>query len=358
MDLKNNPKLKQLKTKLDTSPLPDVTRLQPPKFWKHGGPLSFILRELLLPFSVLYYSGFLFNKSRIKPQRLSVPVWCVGNIVVGGTGKTPFAIHLAKELQALGKNPAFVTRGFGGLVSEDVIKVDTAVHTHNEVGDEPLLLARTAPCYVAAKRVLGGQAAIAAGHDILILDDGFQHHAIHKDVSFLLIDGTYGFGNHGILPGGPLREPPHKAMAAAQAIVMVGEDQTGVFKKYPQTESKPIIRTNLKPPQDWSKANEALKDKKLFAFAGIGNPSKFYDSLRKQGMAVVGTQDFPDHYRYVSLELDGLLRKAIAKEAELITTEKDFVRLPESFRDKVHVLPIEMVPADTEAFTNLVKKFL
>lgn len=360
MDLekyRNNPKLKRVGAFMDKLPAPD-RGFSMPGFWKRRGAWQSILRELLMPASVLYYMGFLWDRSRTRVERLSCPVWCVGNITVGGAGKTPFALLLAETLKGLGQNPAFISRGFGGLVRAEMVKVDPAAHTSLEVGDEPLLLARTAPCYVAEKRVLAGQAAINEGAGMLIMDDGLQHHGLHKDVSFLVIDGAFGFGNGGIIPAGPLREPPHQVIARVSAVVLVGEDKNEVLKKFPQAEGQPLIRVDVVAEEAWLKEHEYLKDKKLLAFAGIAMPEKFYDTLRRAGFLMSSVSSYPDHHAYSAADLETLKKLAREQEAVLITTEKDWVRLPEAMKAEVLALPVKMVPKDPEAFSATIRSFL
>ena len=353
-----HPLLKKLQTAIDRLQLPDATRQQMPGFWKRSSALSIIARELLMPLSVIYYSIFLYKKSKIRPEKLSVPVWCVGNITVGGSGKTPFAVLLAEEMLKRGRRPAFLSRGFGGMVRTEVVKIDITRHTALEVGDEPLLLARTAPCYIATARVDAGRQAIADGADILILDDGLQHHALYKDCSFLMVEGSFGFGNAGILPAGPLREPPFKAYQAVQATVMVGEDKAKPFQKFPLPGNMPVLNVKLEAMPEWLEKNVGLRHEKLFAFAGIALPDKFFDSLQLLGFELVGKASYPDHYQFMPFELEDLRRQAQILGGRLITTEKDAVRLPPEFRDEVIVFPVHMTVRDPEAFARFLDSAL
>lgn len=356
--LRDHPKWKQFNTLLEKVPMPDSQGFQMPRFWKGQGAWSTVLRELLLPASVIYYGGFLYDRSRKKVSRLSVPVWCVGNITVGGAGKTPFALMIGETLKSLGRKPAFISRGFGGILRDEWMKVDPATHSSADVGDEPLLLARVAPCYVSEQRAVAGRAAIADGADILIMDDGLQHHALHKDVSFLVIDGTFGFGNGGILPAGPLREPPHQVIPRVQAVVVVGEDRKELLKKHPVPQDKPVLRVDVEALPEWLKAHEDLKDKKLLPFAGIAMPEKFFDTLRRAGYLLVGNKTFPDHYAFRAEDLEALAQQAKTLGAQLITTEKDWVRLPQEFRDMVLYVPVRMVARDPEALLKTVQSLL
>lgn len=357
MPLLTHPYFKKTQDFLDRLNVPDVTRQSMPSFWRKPRGFSAILRELLMPLTVIYYSVFLWKKKHTKIEKLSVPVWCVGNINTGGSGKTPFAIMLAEDLKKRGKKPAFLSRGFGGAVRTEVVKVD-ASHTALEVGDEPLLLARAAPCYVCSNRAEAGRAAIKEGADILIMDDGFQHFTLHKDVSFLLVDGAFGYGNYGILPGGPLREPPHQAYKRAQCVVMVGEDKALPFKKFPLPANLPLHHTKMHADADWLEKNQNIRHQKFHAFAGIALPDKFFETLQLLGFELVAKTPYPDHYHFTGIELNDLAKKAAEQGATLITTEKDAARLPKDFLDKIVVFPIKMTARDPNAFAALLDGFL
>lgn len=352
-----HPILKQAIEVMDRLNVPEVARQQMPSFWRKPKGWAAVLRELLMPLTVIYYSVFLWRKAKITPEKLSVPVWCVGNITIGGSGKTPFAIMLAEELKKRGKKPAFLSRGFGGAVRTDVVKV-MPTHTSLEVGDEPLLLARAAPCYVCTNRVEAARAAIKDGADILIMDDGFQHFTLHKDVSFLLVDGTFGYGNYGIIPGGPLREPPHKAYKRAQCVVMVGEDKAQPFKKFPLPAALPLHHTKMNADPDWLEKNQNIRHQKFHAFAGIALPEKFFETLQLLGFELASKKPYPDHYHFQSFELKDMLRKAAENGATLITTEKDAARLPKDFLEKIVVFPIKMTARDPNAFATMLDGFL
>jgi tetraacyldisaccharide 4'-kinase len=354
----HHPIFKKIQNQVDRLNVPEVTRQQMPNFWRKLSPWSALLREFLLPLTVIYYAVFLWKKSKIQPEKLSVPVWCVGNVTAGGSGKTPFAMMLAQELQRRGKKPAFLTRGFGGMVRTEVVKVDPKTHTAREVGDEPLLLARVAPCYVATSRIQAGRKAIADGADILIMDDGLQHFTIHKDISFMLVDGTFGFGNQGIIPGGPLREPPFKAYARSDVAVLVGEDTAKPFKKFPLPENLPLHNAKIEADAKWLEANQGIRHQKFHAFAGIALPDKFFQTLQLLGFELVEKTPYPDHYYYMPFELDMLFKRALNNGATLITTEKDAVRIPPEFRDKIVVFPAQMTMRDPQSFSRLLDSFL
>lgn len=312
--------------------------MRTPLFWKDKTLLS----TVLLPVSALYCIGAGICRSGVSPKKLPVRVICVGNLVVGGAGKTPVALALGAMLKAQGKNVHFLSRGYKGSHS-GVTQVDIEKHSAAEVGDEPLLLAEVLPTWVAGDRVAGAEAAVKAGAEIIIMDDGFQNPSLHKDISLLVIHGHYGFGNERIMPAGPLREPITKAMQRASAVVMIGEDEHGVMRYIP--EGMKVLKAEIHPMS----SAEALKNKHVVAFCGIANPRKFYRTLHRVGAIVRKHVSYPDHYNFKSRDMEFLRERARELDAILVTTEKDFVRLPEDMRAEVSVLPVEAVFADATA---------
>jgi tetraacyldisaccharide 4'-kinase len=313
-----------------------------PLFWKNKTKLS----TALLPAAAIYkfFAGLRQGCAAVK---LHVPVICIGNVVVGGSGKTPVALALGELLRTQGKNAHYLTRGYKGILKGPV-RVDPLRHTALEVGDEPLLLAEILPTWVAKDRVEGARAAIAEGAELIIMDDGFQNPALHKDISLLVIDGVYGFGNKRLLPAGPLREPVADAMKRASAIVLMGEDEQDVLKEVPL--HLPVLRAHIEPLLP----PETLKDIPLLAFAGIARPRKFYRTLQQLGYDVRNMVAYPDHYLYKPRDLAFLRSKAKILEAKLVTTSKDYVRLPQDIRAEVTHLPIKAVFDDSAALLRMV----
>jgi len=289
----------------------------------------------LQPISLVY--GALAARRMARPgERAAVPVVCIGNFVVGGAGKTPAAIAVASLLAAMGETVAFLSRGYGGAGGVTPIAVDPKRHAFAEVGDEPLLLARVAPCFVARDRLRAAQAAIAAGASVLVLDDGLQNPALAKDFSLAMIDGGFGFGNGLCLPAGPLRAPlaaqwPHVSMA----VVVDGPDWAA--KAWRPVEGRPVAAARLAPDPV---AAARLKDRNILAFAGIGRPEKFFSTLASLGARLAVTRGFPDHHPYAKRELDALFAEAAGKGLIVATTEKDFVRLPGEYQRQAIVLPV------------------
>lgn len=303
-------------------------RVKTPGWWRKRGWQAW----LLLPFSLIYIVIVQLMKLVRWPRKASVPVICVGNASAGGAGKTPVAIALAKLLQEQDKKVAFVTRGYGGSVAGPQ-RVDAAKHTADEVGDEALLLAKAAPCYVAKNRYAGVEAAASDGAELVILDDGLQNRSVKKSLSLLVVDGGVGFGNGLPMPSGPLRDVLGVTLEAVDAAIIIGKDEAGVEKKI---RSKPVLNATI------SSDAELDKHGNYVAFAGIGYPKKFYNTLKELGARVAATCDFADHHDYTEADVRALIDLAREHEAHLITTEKDAVRIPAQWRGQIASLPISL----------------
>ena len=255
-------------------------------------------------------------------MRASVPVVCVGNFVVGGAGKTPTAMALARIARSGGLRPGFLTRGYGGEESGPVI-VDPARHGPERVGDEALLLAAVAPTAVAHDRPLGAALLAASGVDFIIMDDGFQNPSLAKDFCFVVVDAESGIGNGMVIPAGPLRAPLKPQLRYADALVVIGDGQTAdPIIRAAARAGRAILRARLKPTRvkEWRKAP-------ILAFAGISRPQKFFASLAAIQAPVAKTVSFPDHHRYTEAEAERLMAHADAAGLRLVTTEKDMARL-------------------------------
>jgi len=318
-----------------------------PDFWRRRGLVS----DLLVPASLIYDAAARRHAARAIPARLPVPVVCVGNIVVGGAGKTPLVLALADMLQQRGISPHIVTRGYGGDLAGP-IRVDLGRHHADAVGDEALLLAEQAPTWVARDRAAGARMAVESGAELVLLDDGMQNHSLVKDSTLLVIDGAYGVGNGRTLPAGPLRERIAPGTEKASLAVLIGDDRTGIAA---QLGSLPIAKARLVPSVgaiDW-------RGRKLFAFAGIGRPEKFFETLISLGADLVGRAEFADHHRYRARELASLIRQATARGAVAITTVKDWVRLPDSYKTQIEALPVRLVwngPADAALIDDVLDR--
>jgi tetraacyldisaccharide 4'-kinase len=302
---------------------------------------------LLTPVSWLYRGLDILNRSLQRMSKVGTPVICVGNVVAGGAGKTPVAIAIAKFMLNQGLKPHFLSRGYGGRL-RGPLRVVLDVHTYADVGDEPLLLAETAPVWVSKDRVKGAMAAEKAGADIIIMDDGFQNPGLFKDLSLLVIDGDYGLGNGKLLPAGPLREPVEDALARSQAVVQVG-GEPNALSHLGIKNTIPVFKTFLVPDP----TAETILSEPVIAFAGIGRPEKFFSSLRQAGCKVVDTFSFADHHEYTSDEIMKMVEKATAQEAALVTTRKDFVRLSNEAKLMVSVFDIELSVENPVEFQRL-----
>ncbi|HYD19713.1 MAG TPA: tetraacyldisaccharide 4'-kinase [Patescibacteria group bacterium] len=284
------------------------------------------------------------------PVPLAKPVICVGNITTGGAGKTPVVMSLVSMMAEAGYNPHILTRGYGGE-EEGPLQVSPGRDTAADVGDEALLLVEKAPTWVATSRPLGAQAAIDTGATVIIMDDGFQNPGIHKDVAFVVVDGTSGFGNGRVIPAGPLREDIGRSLARAHAVVIVGEDKAGVADTVRKHGDTPLFYAQLRPDAE----NPDLFGKPVFAFAGIGRPEKFKDSLIAAGAMLEGWGSYPDHFAYVEEDLRELIAAADAKNAIIVTTAKDHVRLPPALKARVQKFTVHLHWQDPAAVLSFIR---
>lgn len=314
-------------------------------FWRKDG----LLPALLSPAARCFAAGGWIRRRIVAPRSVAAPVICVGNLVAGGAGKTPVAAALAERLLAHGKAPHFLSRGYGGR-ERGPLRVDPARHTAADVGDEPLLLARTAPAWIARDRAAGAEAAVRAGAGVVVMDDGFQNHRLRKDLSLLVVDGGYGFGNGRVMPAGPLREPLAAGLARADAVVLMEPDECGVAAMLPA--SLPILRASLQPI-----APASLAGRRVLAFAGIARPEKFFATLEAMGCRIAGQRAFPDHHPYGEREIAALIAEARRADAIPVTTEKDAVRLPATLRSGIETLPVAVRWRDEGALDLLLAHF-
>lgn len=309
----------------------------------------------LKPLAWLYDRLSRLRRGMASPHRAGVPVICIGNITMGGSGKTPAAIAVARILYDLGFLPHFLTRGYGGRLKGPVL-VKAAQHGFQDTGDEPLLLARHAPCWVARKRAAGAVAAEEGGAGALVMDDGFQNPSLHKTLSFPVIDAAAAFGNGAVFPAGPLREQPENALKRADACIILGAKDDAARRQWQERLKQygfenPVFFATLKPQ------NPSLNGA-FVAFAGIGLPQKFRSTLEECGAKVKEFFPFPDHYAYKREDIKKLLAAVRSHNAALITTEKDAVRLPPNIRETVRTLPVALQWQDEQAITAFLKSKL
>jgi len=279
-----------------------------------------------------------------------VPVICVGNLVAGGAGKTPVVLDLAGRFAARGIAVHVVSRGYGGT-DPGPLRVDPDRHGFRAVGDEPLLLAEACPTWVAKDRRAGIEAAVAAGAMAVILDDGFQNLSVAKDLSLIVVDGGAGFGNNRVIPAGPLREPVSHGLARADAVVVMGEDNAEVTS---QAGDLPVLPGGLRPSPD----SDRLAGHVVVAFAGIGRPAKFFETLRALGSRVELTAEFPDHHPFTEGDIEPLSARADAAGAKLVTTAKDAKRLPHAASQSIEVLTVAVAWEKETALETLLSPIL
>jgi len=302
---------------------------------------------LLSPFSALY-AGATARRMARPGWQAPVPVICCGNATAGGAGKTTVALDIGQRLANRGVASHFLLRGYGGTLKGPV-RVDPAIHDSTAVGDEALLLAELRPTWVSGNRGAGAQAAVAAGAQTIVMDDGLQNPGLAKDLSLLVVDGAYGFGNGRIIPAGPLREPVAAAAARCRAAVLIGEDEAGVLAQLPP--GLPVLRARLVAGPEAA----MLAGQPVFAFCGIASPRKFFATLQEAGAILAGRESFADHYPFDNGDMQALLAQAESLRALPVTTKKDFVRIPPAFRSRVTVVTVRLAwqePAEIESLLD------
>lgn len=321
--------------------------MTPPYFWSAGldpqsresAPLA---RLLLTPFAALYAYLGARRIASATPEKVPIPVICIGNVTVGGSGKTPIVQAIRALLQAQGLQAASLSRGYGGQLNGP-LEVTPTDHTAQDVGDEPLMLSNSGKSWISADRAAGAHAMIASGIDIIIMDDGHQNQDLRKDISFLVLDSGAPFGNGHIIPKGPLREPIAASLKRAEAIILMGD---GPIPQIVQLRKLPLFRAALQQ-------TEPLPEGPLFAFAGIGRPARFFNALRAAGGDLKDAMSFGDHHVYKPHELDRLHRLADSHKAQLVTTEKDYIRLSPAQRQGILPIRVRAVFEDEAALLRL-----
>ena len=313
--------------------------MRAPAFWQHDG----LVPRLLSPLAMIYQEATARRVARAG-WRAPVPVLCCGNATAGGSGKTTLALDLGMRLLARGRRVGFITRGYGSQVRH-AMRVTGG--DAKAMGDEALLLAAVAPTYAGADRAVSARLAVADGAQVLVMDDGLQNPLLAQDLAFLTIDGASGFGNGRVIPAGPLREPVAAAASRCRCAVLIGDDGTGAVAALPA--GLPVLRAHLQAGPETA----ALLGRPVFAFAGIGRPAKFWETLAAAGLTVAGTREFPDHHRYTAADIAGVLADAARLDAVAVTTPKDAVRLPADARPHIASVGVRLVWEDAAALEAL-----
>ena len=319
-----------------------------PSFWrKNNNLIEKICILILLPFSFLYFLISIINKKIKKTNKIGIPVICVGNINTGGSGKTPFVIYLANLLKKRKINAHIVSRGYLGK-SNDTIKINVKKHSYKDVGDEALLLAKENNTWVSKNRYEGALKATLHGADVIILDDGLQNYSLYQDLKIVIVDGGFGFGNNFLIPAGPLRENIQSGIEKSKILILLDEDKNNieqkVKKKIAVIKGQTVIKNYKK-----------LKNKKLVAFAGIGRPEKFLNSLEKKKLSILKFFPFPDHYVYKNSDLIKIINYSKKNSAIPVTTLKDKERINENIRKKIHFIDLEIKLKEEKKLYRLLK---
>lgn len=321
--------------------------LKTPKFWTKKNLISCAL----VPFSWVYFVGFLLVKFFTKTTKISKPIICIGNVIAGGSGKTPVAIAIGKIMQEMLVDFAFLSRGYMNDGSSFLLINKGDVFKASQVGDEPLLLSETAPTFVTTNKVLGAKQLEANNKfQAIILDDGMQSNALCRDYTIMVVDGKIGFGNGFLIPAGPMRESLKMALKKTDLIVLVGDSDKNLLRKL---SGKKIAKAKIIPIN----IKEFL-GKKFIAFCGLAYPQKFFSLLKENGVELVQEIGFSDHYPYKENDLENICEISENRNLGIITTKKDWVKFSPKYRKKISYLDIELVFEDKELIKRELKKIL
>ncbi len=318
--------------------------LKTPIFWKKKRLLSFIL----IPFSYLYYLVHIFFSKIKKEVKIGIPIICIGNATIGGSGKTPIVIKLRSLLKKKIANIFVLTRGYKGLLKGPSLVNNN--HSFIDVGDEAILHLKSGKTCISKNKIEGANFCKKNDANLIILDDGLQSKSIKKDISILVIDGNYGFGNNRLFPAGPLRETIKKTLKKCDAILIIGKinfnNQDFIFDKKKIFFAKKVMKI------------KKLKYKKLIAFSGLGNNQNFFDGLKNLGFHLFKFIEFPDHHKYQEKEIKEIIDLAKFEKLSIVTTMKDFIRVPSQYKKYINIVDLEILIENESSFTNFLLKKL
>ena len=324
--------------------------LRTPRFWNDKNSR---VSRALEPLSKLYYMASKARLNSIVPEKASAPVVCVGNVVLGGAGKTPTVELVCNILKKNSFNPNILTAGYGGYL-KNVVKVDPVLHSYLQVGDEALLSARVCPTWIGRNRVNSAKAAVLGGADILVMDDGFQNNSIQKDLKILVVDTLQEFGNERLFPAGPLREPVNSGINKSDVVLVIGEKNEELEARIRSVKADiPIFRAKMEVVE----AAE-VENNKVVGFCGLGYPSKFKNTLIECGYEVIDFIPFSDHHPYTITEIQKLISGAKTVGASLITTAKDYVKIPGVFKSEIKVVTVQLKPENDDFEQFILKSIL
>tara|TARA_Y100000590_G_C15710929_1_gene1010256 strand:- start:188 stop:1183 length:996 start_codon:yes stop_codon:yes gene_type:complete len=326
--------------------------LKAPKFWYVKKDTIF--SRFFYPLSLIFRLGTKIRNLISHTQKSSLPIICVGNIVIGGAGKTPVSLKIGKLLIESGYNPHFISKGYAGMIKSNTLV--ESWHSPKSVGDESLLLSQIAPTWIGINRNESIKLAKEKGCNCIIMDDGFQNPTIHKDFSIVVINASQEFGNKRVIPSGPLRESIKRGLSRTNLIIVIGK--VTKFLKETIPDHIPIIQANFIINNE----TKIFKGQKITAFAGIAYPEKFFNSLREQGAKITKEITYPDHHIFDENDLLSLAEIANKTQSILVSTQKDYVRIPKSYRSLINTLEGKIVFENEdlikEILTNVIENHL
>lgn len=333
----------------------NVTPMKTPEFWY--APAG-VRAAVLSPAARIWGCASARARARKTPWRAPVPVVSVGNLTAGGAGKTPLAMDITARLAARGAAPGVVLRGYGARTAvRGALRVEPARHSAADTGDEALLHAHTAPVWVSPNRRRGAEAAVAAGCGVIVLDDAHQNRDLHKSFSIVVINGADGFGNGRMIPAGPLREPAPGGLARAHIVVIIGDDAHGCAAQAESAGAR-VMYADVAPDDAARALTAGMAGESCIAFAGIARPAKVFETMRRAGLNLTAAHAFADHHAYTRAELSRLHDEARASGARLVTTAKDYARLPADARGGITPFGVRLAWRDETAPETLLKAVL